>query len=164
MDFCLIVFYSEGKMIGKKELLILSNLRHNGREKLTNMSKTTNIPVSTIFDNIRRYEDNKLIRRHSCLLNFSKLGYEIDVYILLKVDKDERERLKEFLIEKECLNSIFKISSSYDFLIEGLFTDMQDLQDFLDELEENFSLIRNDILYIINDLKREEFLNGKESK
>ena len=151
-------------MIGKKELLILSNLRHNGREKLTNMSKTTNIPVSTIFDNIRRYEDNKLIRRHSCLLNFSKLGYEIDVYILLKVDKDERERLKEFLIEKECLNSIFKISSSYDFLIEGLFTDMQDLQDFLDELEENFSLIRNDILYIINDLKREEFLNGKESK
>ena len=148
-------------MIGNKEIRILSNLRHNGREKLTNISKTTNIPVSTIFEKIRKFEEEAIIKRHICLVDFGKLGYEIDVCILLKVEKIERERLRDFLNEKECLNSIFKIGNNYDFFIEGLFRDMQQLQDFVDELEENFSLVRNDVLHVVYDVKREEFLNGR---
>ncbi len=150
-------------MLGTKEFRILSNLRHNSREKLTNIAKTTNMPVSTVFDKIRRYEENNVIKRHVSLLDFSKLGYEIDVCILLKVEKAEREKLREFLNEKECLNSIFKISNGYDFFIEGIFSDMQHLQDFIDEVEENFTLIRNDVFYIVNEMKREEFLNGKNN-
>lgn len=147
-------------MIGSKEIKILSNLRHNSREKLTNISKNTSIPVSTIFEKIRKFEEDNVIKRHICLVDFSKLGYEIDVCILLKVEKIERERLREFLNEKECLNNIFKIGNNYDFFIEGLFRDMQHLQDFVDELEENFSLVRNDVLHVVSDEKREEFLNG----
>lgn len=149
-------------MLGNKEIKILGDLRHNGREKLTKISKHTNIPVSTIFDKIRRYEEKNIIKRHVCLIDFAKLGFEIDVCILLKVEKNEREKLKEFLNEKECLNSIFKISNSYDFFVEGIFENMLHLQDFVDELEENFSLVRNDVLYIVNDVKREEFLNGRK--
>lgn len=140
--------------------MILSNLRQNGREKLTAISKATSIPVSTIFDKIRNYEENDVIKRHSCLLNFNKLGYDIDVLILLKTEKEEKERLREFLDEQDCLNSIFKLSNSYDFLIEAVFTDMQDLQDFVDDLEERFKLIRNDVLHITSDLKREDFLKN----
>ena len=150
-------------MIGNKEIKILSNLRHNGREKLTNISKTTNIPVSTIFEKIRKFEEQNIIKRHICLLDFNKLGYEIDVCVLLKVEKPERERLREFLNEKECLNSIFKIGNNYDFFVEGLFRDMQHLQDFTDELEERFSLVKNDVLHVVNDEKREEFLNGRNN-
>ena len=150
-------------MIGKKELMILSNLRTNGREKLTDIAKNTNTPVSTVFDKIRNYKENKLIKKSTCLIDFSKLGYEIDVCILLKVEKEEREKLKEFLNEKECLNSIFKISNNYDFFIEGIFRDMQHLQDFVEEIEGSFSLIKNDVLYVINDMKREEFLNLKNN-
>ncbi|MBS3171837.1 Lrp/AsnC family transcriptional regulator [Candidatus Woesearchaeota archaeon] len=150
-------------MIGIKEFRILSNLRHNSREKLTSIAKTTNMPVSTVFDKIRRYEENSIIKRHISLLDFSKLGYEVDVCILLKVEKEEREKLREFLNGKECLNSIFKISNGYDFFVEGIFKDMQHQQDFIDEVEENFTLIRNDVFYIVNEMKREEFLNGKNN-
>lgn len=147
-------------MINKKEILILSNLRKNGREKLTTISQKTKIPVSTIFERIRNYEKNHIIRKHSCLLNFSKLGFEFDVCILIKSNKEEKDKLKDFLLSKTCLNSIFKTSNSYDFLVEGIFRDMQELQDFLDNLENEFNLVRNDILYIVNELKREDFLNN----
>ncbi len=147
-------------MINKKEILILSNLRRNGREKLTSMSQKTKIPVSTIFERIKNYEKNNIITKHSCLLNFSKLGFEFDVCILIKSNKEEKEKLKDFLLSKNCLNSIFKTSNSYDFLVEGIFRDMQELQDFLDNLENEFNLVRNDILYVINELKREDFLNN----
>ena len=151
--------------MNKKEILILSNLRKNGREKLTNISKETSIPVSTIFDKIKSYEASLIIKRHSCLLNFSKLGYEIDVCLLIKSEKDEREKLKEFLEQKNCLNSIFRITSSYDFLVEGIFKDMQELHDFLEKMEETFNLTRIEVLYIVGELKRENFLiNNTEAK
>ncbi len=146
-------------MVSKKEILILSNLRNNGREKLTNISKKTKIPISTIFDKIRGYEDNFIIKKHSCLLNFSKLGYDFDVCILIKTNKEEKDRLKEFLINKECLNTIFKTSNNYDFFVEGIFKDMQELQEFIDCLENEFNLIKNDVLYIVGEIKREAFLN-----
>ena len=148
----------------EKELMILSSLRNNGREKLTSISRNTKIPVSTIFDNLRTFEKNSVIKRHSCLLNFSKLGYEIDVGILIKVDRGEKEKLREFLSDKPCLNSIYKISNSYDFMVEGIFKDMLELQDFLDELEDKFNLIRNDVYHIVSDIKREEFLNIIENQ
>lgn len=146
-------------MVSRKEIMILSNLRQNGREKLTNISRKTKIPVSTIFDKIRGYENNLVIRKHSCLLNFSKLGYEFDVCILIKSNKEEKDKLREFLMSRECLNTIFKTSTSYDFLVEGIFKDMQELQDFLELLENEFTLVRNDLLYIVGELKREDFLN-----
>lgn len=151
-------------MIKKNELLILSNLRRNGREKLTNISKKTKIPVSTIFEKIKSYEENSIIKKHSCLLNFNKLGYEFNVYILLKSNKEEKEILKDFLLEESCLNTICKTSNGYDFLVEGIFRDMQELNDFTEVLETKFNLIRNDVLYIVGELKREEFLNKLEEK
>ncbi|MBU4209210.1 MAG: winged helix-turn-helix transcriptional regulator [Proteobacteria bacterium] len=39
-------------MIKKTDLIIISSLRQNAREKLTEMSRKTRIPVSTIFDRI----------------------------------------------------------------------------------------------------------------
>jgi len=158
------MFIQEEKMFGKKEIQILSNLRNNGREKLTNISRKTKIPVSTIFDKIRRYEENFVIKKHSCLLNFSKLGFEIDVNILIKVEREERDLLKEYLLERDCLNSIYKLSNGYDFMVEGIFRDMQELNDFLEELENGFNLMKNDVLYIVNELKREDFMNIKEPK
>jgi len=148
-------------MVNKNGMMILSNLRNNGREKLTNIAKKTKIPISTIFDKIRTYEKNLVIKKHSCLLNFSKLGYDFDVCLLIKTNKDEKEKLKEFLLTKECINTIFKTTTCYDFFVEGIFRDMQELHDFIDLLENEFSLVRNDLLYVIGDLKREDFLNQK---
>ena len=41
---------------------------------------------------------------------------------------------------------------------------MQELNDFLEELENGFNLMKNDVLYIVNELKREDFMNIKEPK
>ena len=74
----------------KTDLLIISSLRQNAREKLTNMSKKTRIPVSTLFDRIRMHE-GKLIKKHTALIDFNKLGYNTRANIILKVKKTDRE-------------------------------------------------------------------------
>ncbi|MDP2906637.1 MAG: Lrp/AsnC family transcriptional regulator [Nanoarchaeota archaeon] len=143
----------------KTDLLIISSLRQNAREKLTEMSKKTRIPVSTIFDRIKTHEGG-IIKKHTALVDFGKLGYNTRANIILKVNKNDREAMKEFLMKHNSINSAFKINNGYDFLIEAIFSNMKEVEDFTDLLEEKFSIKAKQVFYIIDDLKKEEFLSN----
>jgi Lrp/AsnC family transcriptional regulator, leucine-responsive regulatory protein len=148
-------------MIGKKDLLIVSNLRKNARETLTNMSKATHIPISTIYDKMRLHEGG-LIRKHTCLLDYNKLGYPTRANVLLRVDKEHREALKEYLVKHMNVNSVSKINNNYDFFAEMVFREIRELEDFLESLEDRFKVKSKQVFYVIEDLKREEFLSEPE--
>ena len=145
-------------MINKKDILIISNLRINARMPLTKMSRKINIPVSTIFDRLK-INENGLIKKHTCLLNFSKLGYNVRANIAFKVEADDREGLKEYLLKHESANSVYKINNGFDFMIEGIFREIREMEDFIEDLEKRFRILDKKSFYIIEDLKREEFLS-----
>ena len=149
------------KSINRKDLLIVSNLRRNGRETLTEISKFTGIPVSTIFDRIK----NKcfgLIKKNTILIDFNMLGYSIVVHMVLKVNKSEREKLKEYVKKHRHINTAYRINNGYDYLLEGVFKNVKDLEEFLEKLDENFSIEQKQIYHIIDEIKREEFLSPGE--
>jgi DNA-binding Lrp family transcriptional regulator len=149
------------KMIGKKDLLIVSNLRRNARETLTNMSKATHIPISTIYDKLRLHEGG-LIKKHTCLLDYNKLGYSTRANVMLRVDKPDREALKVYLVKHNNVNSVSKINNNYDFMAEMVFREIKELEDFLETLEDRFKIKAKQVFYIIEDIKREEFLAEPE--
>jgi len=144
-------------MLSKKDMKIIANLRQNARMSLTKMSRKTAIPVSTIFDRLKLHE-NDLIQKHTSLLNFSKLGFNTRANICLKVNKEKREELKNFLTKHQHVNSVYKINNGFDFLVEGIFKHIKDLEDFLDLLEQRFDVTEKQVYYIIEDIKREAFM------
>jgi Lrp/AsnC family transcriptional regulator, regulator for asnA, asnC and gidA len=145
-------------MIGKKDLLIVSNLRKNARETLTNMSRATHIPISTIYDKLRLHEGG-LIKKHTCLLDYNKLGYSTRANVLLRVDKEHRDELKEYLVRHMNVNSVSKINNNYDFMAEMVFREIKELEDFLENLEDKFKVKSKQVFYVIEDLKREDFMS-----
>ena len=147
--------------MNQKDMKILSYLRKDARIPLTKMSKYTSIPVSTIFDKIRSYESN-LIIRHTTLIDFQKLGYSTRANISLKVDRDDREAIKNHLVKNQFVNSVYKINNGFDFMIEGIFHDNKDMEDFIELLEEKFKIIDHKSFFIIEDLKRESFMSEPE--
>ena len=64
----------EVSKMNKKDLLIVSHLRRDGRTSLTELSKKTRIPISTIFDRLKQNKNN-FIKKHTALIDFAKLGY-----------------------------------------------------------------------------------------
>jgi DNA-binding Lrp family transcriptional regulator len=148
-------------MFPKKDLLILTELRNNARETLTKISRHVNIPISTIFDKIKLYQ-GELIKKHTTILDFSKLGFNARANIMIKVDRAVREEVRNFLLNHYNVNSVYKISNGFDFLIEGIFKNVKDVEDFLDYLESKFKLEQVQTHYIIEDIKRESFMNNQE--
>ncbi len=148
-------------MINQKDLKIIAYLRKNARMPLTDMSKKTNIPVSTIFDRMKNNEKGMIVK-YTTILDFAKIGYNTRANITIKVEKQDKEALKEFLQKHPSINSVYKINNGFDFMIEGVFKQLIDMENFLDQLESRFQIQDKKSFFIIEDLKREEFLGDAD--
>ena len=145
----------------QQELLILSNLRLDSRQSLTLLSRKIRLPVSTIHEKMRKYQ-SQVIRKHTTILDFAQLGYTTQVSMLLGVPKEEKELLKEYLMKARQINSCFKINNGCDFLVEAIFHSMQEAETFVELLESKFNLQQKQVHYIIDELKREDFLSSPD--
>ena len=150
--------YAPEKKILEKDLLILSYLRSNARETLTNISKKTNIPISTIYDRLKANED-VLIKKHTCLIDFQMLGYNTRAKIVLKVGKKDKDTIKDALMAFENVNSVYKINNGFDYMLDVIFRNIKELEAFLERLDEKFSIKSKQVYYVIEDLKSECFMS-----
>ncbi|MEA3514921.1 MAG: Lrp/AsnC ligand binding domain-containing protein [Nanoarchaeota archaeon] len=140
----------------KNELQIITALRKNSRESLTKISRKTGIPVSTIFDKIK---ENPLITKSTCLLDFNQIGFNTRAKVTIKVERETREDLRKYLNKHQNVNSLYKINSGYDFLIELVFRNIKDLEDFMENIRDRFKIIEDNVFYVLEDIKREDFMN-----
>ncbi len=142
--------------LNKKELSIMSVFRNNARENLTTVSRRLHIPVSTLYDRLRKYQKSVFLK-HTTLLDFYKLGYKLKVLIAFKTNIKNKDLLQKFLENHHQINSIYKTSSEYDFLIEIILKDLSELDEFYTKLDQ-FGIKSKQEFYILRDIKREAFL------
>ena len=141
----------------KKTLLFLQQLRENSREKLTEISKKTKIPISTLFDLLHELQ-GKAITKNTILLNFSELGYHTRAQVFLKVAKEDKDKLKQHLFFHQNVNTLYKINNGWDFILETAHKNIKELDLFLDHLNEKFKVEDKQIHYVIDEIKREGFV------
>ncbi len=144
-----------------KDLLLIANLRANGRETLTNISKKVGMPISTIFDKIR-FHHGGTIKKHTTLIDFSSLGFSTKAIMTIKVRKSDRDKLREYLEKNQNVNTISKINNGYDFIIEVIFRNLKEMEEFSELLEEKFKLKNKQTFYVIEDIRRETFMSDPE--
>ncbi|MGB9748921.1 MAG: Lrp/AsnC family transcriptional regulator [Candidatus Woesearchaeota archaeon] len=145
--------------ITKKDLMIITELRRNARETLTRLSRKTRIPISTIFDRLK-LQEGELIKKHCALIDFQKIGFSIRANILIKVPVEQRNRLVEHLQKELHINTVLRINNGYDFLVEALFRTLKEAEGFVNKLEEEYKIEDKKVFYVIDEIKREEFLSS----
>lgn len=145
-------------MLKQTDIKIIAALRQNARETLTNLSKSIKVPISTLYDRLKSHESS-IITKHTTLLDFTKLGFNCRANIMLRTGRESREKLGSYLKAHPVINNLYKINNGYDFLAEGIFTNVKELEDFLEELEAMFQIEEKKTHYIIEDIKREEFMS-----
>ena len=155
---------SELIRVDQQDLKILNLLRKNARQTLTNMSRDAGIPISTIFDKLKRLEHIGVIKAHTSMLDMNKIGYRLHAFVFLKDDNNQKERLIKTLIENPKVNNITRVNENWNFLIEVFFREIIELEEFIETLENDFKSIEISVHYALEDIKREGFLIGDELK
>ena len=144
-------------MISAKDLEIIAHLRKNARQKVTAISRSVKIPVTTIYDKIRSHE-RKFIRKHTTLLDFSKLGLHTHAAVAIKVDRKARDQMQSYLMDHPGVNTLYKTNPTPDFVAEVIFPSALELQDFTEYLESQFLGTEISVFNVVEELKKESFL------
>ena len=143
-------------MVSKKDIVIMSHLRANARVSLSDLSRKTGIPVSTLFDRVKSSES---ITRHVSLVDFSSLGFSTRASIMLSVSPSSRDALATHLLKHPFVNSLLRVSGSFEFLVDCVFRSMKDLEEFIFSLEKSFKIKSKKLHYVVDELKSEAFLS-----
>jgi DNA-binding Lrp family transcriptional regulator len=141
--------------VTSKDLTILNELRANSRSSLTDISKRTHIPISTLYTKLVRFSGG-VISRHTSLLNFRALGYHTVALMFLQCSSPEE--LKKALTCSPQVNSVFKLNSEYQFMVEGIFEHIADVDAFLEKLEAKCGPLGRKLFYVVEEFQREGFL------
>ncbi len=139
-------------MLTKKEMIVLGHLRENARTSVSKISESTDIPPATVFNCLKRLEDNKVISRYTSLLDFSRLMFNVQVNFAVKAKK--KKELLDYLVRHGNVNSVFRAGNDIDYYFETIFHDMADLYDFMESLDD-FGLVSIHEHHLIEDIARE---------
>lgn len=143
--------------LNKKQIDLLMQLRKDGRQPLTEISRKISMPVSTIFDRLKQNRHD-MIKKFTCLLDFNKVGFSCRAHMVFRIRKDQRQEMQQHLLKHPNVNSVYKINNGYDFLVETVFKDLKDADDFIEKVDERFKVHEKNVYYIIEDIAREAFM------
>ncbi len=146
-------------MLGQKQMELLGKLRSNARAKLTSISRSTNIPISTLFDILKDLQ-GEVIKKSTVLIDFEKLGYNVQAQVILRVKKENKCKLRKHLECHSNINTVYKINNSWDFMIETIHRNVRELDGFLENIDEKFGIEDKQIHYLIDEVKKEGFMMG----
>jgi len=145
------------KVLQKRDIKILSCLREDARASITKIAKKTQLPISTVYERIQFHRKNT-VYKFSALLDFTKFGYMAKALVLFKINKKDKKKVRDYFIEHQSVNSVYRVSNGNDYMVEIIFRDIKEIEDFLDEVEEEFRVRNKEVHYLIEDLKKEEFM------
>lgn len=141
---------------------LLARLRNNARVKMTHLSRDANMPVSTIFERMRG-PLSKCVLKYTCVLKNTELGFNSRATIILKVDKEQKKEIGQFLEKHQNVNSLYKINNGYDFMMDAIFRQMADLEEFIEQLERKYRIKHKEVYFIIDEIKQETFLSDPQN-
>lgn len=140
-------------MVDTLDLKIIDRLKLNSRTSFVEIGKAIGLSPSSVRERIQKMEDADIIKGYQLNLNFSKLGYGLEVMIMLKLFSGKLNNFIENSSEFPEINEFYRITGPHNIFMKLMLRDQIHLQQFIDRLLIYGEPTTHLILSNMNDLK-----------
>jgi len=112
---------------------ILKQLQTDGRKSYRQIAKELDLSVGTITNRIQKLQDKGIIKGFQLELDYKQLGYNIETVIELEADGSIDNIIEKY---PENIITSHRKTGQYNTLLITRFKDTQELNQFLEMLEE----------------------------
>ncbi|MBN2457952.1 Lrp/AsnC family transcriptional regulator [Candidatus Woesearchaeota archaeon] len=145
-------------MLYKIDKKILNLIDDNPRISQSEMSKKLDIPQQTINYRIRKLKNENQIKKFAALINYMKLGYyEYHVFFRIENMPENETAVMEYFSKHKKMWWAAKIGSFYDIMVQLVVRNIEEIEDFLEELNRMFPNVFGD--HITLQVIRHELFN-----
>lgn len=125
--------------LGEKDLEILGMLQKDGKQSLKEMAKKAGIPITTVYDKIRKFEAEGVIKKYTAVLDGRKLGRPLTAFVFVSIKyhfPDEAKPLSQREIARKIaqipnVQEVHIITGDWDLLLKVKGRDMEDISSFI---------------------------------
>ncbi len=144
--------------IDKLDKMIISTLQLDGRRPYKDIANQLGVSIGTIHNRISKLKEIGIIEGFTVNVNNEKLGYNLSFLILVKIDgKYTDEVLGELKKKKEIL-SCFHITGEQSAALICRFQNLEDIQNFIRDLNEEKYVLRTISNMILREYKNSSFV------
>ncbi len=127
-----------GKMqegLTKNELKILQVLAKNSNFSYRQVARATRLSPSTVMKNVEKLRKEGVVKRCVTLVDFERLGYDVQVMIQLKVSKGKLFEVEEKIASSPNVFAVYDQTGQYDAAILARFKSRRELDGFLKKIQ-----------------------------
>lgn len=140
--------HGEKVKLDAKDKKILEQLQLNARQTIAKIAKKTKLPRDVVVYRIKKLENSKVIRAHHTLLNPTKLGFPLYIYVMFScynIKPEEENKFIDFLKNQNQIIYVCKSSGKYDFGIGVCAKTYQEYDEIIREIRQKFTDVIKDI-------------------
>lgn len=107
---------------------------------------------------MRSLEKDGIIKGYTALVDYDKLGYDIDVIINIKVSKGKLLQVEAKIAASENIVAVYDVTGDYDAVVIGKFSNRRSLDAFLKKIQTYEFVERTNTVVILNTIKERRFI------
>jgi Lrp/AsnC family transcriptional regulator for asnA, asnC and gidA len=142
-------------MIDRKDKKLLVELLKDGRESFSDLAKSCRMTRQSIFSRVKSLKRKGVIKNFTVNIDQQKLGLDIKAYILISAEPlgKFRERALKTLMQLPQISQIHILFGRFDFLIEVLVKDINELSSLLSKIQELEMINKTETMIVYKNVK-----------
>lgn len=134
---------------------IISILCNNGRITMKDLAQELNLSAPAVAERVRRLEQNGIISGYKALVNRSKLGQHVSVFINLDIPANQYDKFKTFADETPEITEFYYVTGQHSLIVKAFVRGTEHLANLIERIQ----LFGNTETYVVmySNLKQEHF-------
>ncbi len=121
-------------MVDSLDLKIIDALAQNSKVSYVQLGNTIGLSPSSVRERIKKMEDEQIIKKYGVVLDHAKLGYGLEVFIMLKLHSGKLEQFSKEWNSLVEIKELYRVTGNYNIFLKAIVVDQIHLQKFIDKL------------------------------
>lgn len=144
-------------MIDETDKQILNVLLDNSRLSYREIAKKVRVSVATVMHRVNRLKKEKIIKKYTTVLDYEKLGYDVEITIHMKINKGKLIELENKIAKAKNVFAVYDVTGKSDAIVIARFKNRRSMDNFLKQIQTYDFVERTETSLILNTIK-EDFL------
>jgi len=135
---------------------IMNALIEDSRLSYRQIAKKLGVSVATVMHRVNILEKDKVIKRNTSILDYEKLGYDIEVLIDVRIAKGKLMEVEKKIAVDPNVFAVYDTTGDFDAVILARFHNRRKMDAFLKKIQTYDFVERTNTKLVLNTIKESQ--------